>query len=46
MQVLKEFESAGYQLPKKRSRISKENGYYFEKKLSDSQKFLLDLKIY
>ena len=43
MQVLKEFESAGYQLPKKRSRISKENGYYFEKKLSDSQKFLLDL---
>ena len=43
MQVLKEFESAGYQLPKKRSRISKENGYYFEKKLSESQKILIDL---
>jgi len=43
MQVLKEFESSGYQLPKKRSRISKENGYYFEKKLSESQKTLLDI---
>ena len=43
MQVLKEFESVGYQLPKKRSRISKENGYYFEKKLSEAQIFLLDL---
>jgi len=43
MQVLKEFESVGYRLPKKRSRISKENGYYWEKKLSESQEILLDL---
>jgi len=42
MQVLKEFESV-VSLPKKRSRISKENGYYFEKKLSESQKILIDL---
>ena len=43
MQVLKEFESV-VSLPKKRSRISKENGYYFEKKLSEAQKFLLGLR--
>lgn len=42
MQVLKEFESV-VSLPKKRSRISKENGYYWEKKLNDSQKILVDL---
>jgi len=42
MQVLKEFESV-VSLPKKRSRISKENGYYWEKKLSESQKTLLDI---
>ena len=39
-QELKEFESR-YQLPKKRSRISKENNYYWEKKLSEAQKILL-----
>jgi len=37
MEVLKEFEFVESP-PKKRSRISKENGYYWEKKLSESQK--------
>ena len=39
-QELKEFESR-YQLPKKRSRISKENNYYWKKELSEAQKILL-----
>jgi len=41
-QQLKEFESV-VSLPKKRSRISKENGYFWKKELSESQKILLDL---
>jgi len=41
-QQLKEFEFV-VSLPKKRSRISKENNYYWEKKLSESQKTLLDI---
>jgi len=41
-QQLKEFESK-VSLPKKRSRISLENNYYWEKNLSESQKTLLRL---
>jgi len=39
-QQLKEFESV-VSLPQKRSRISKENNYYWEKRLSESQESLL-----
>jgi len=39
-QQLKEFEFV-VSLPKKRSRVTKENNYYFEKKLSEAQKILL-----
>jgi len=41
-QVLKEFESK-VSLPKKRSRATKENDYYWEKKLTESQKTLLEI---
>ena len=40
--LLKEFESK-VSLPKKRSRLSKENNYYWEKRLSESQKTLLEI---
>ena len=39
-QELKEFQFV-VSLPKKRSRLSQENNYYWEKRLSDSQKTLL-----
>ena len=41
-QQLKEFESK-VSLPKKRSRATKENNYYWEKNLSESQKTLLEI---
>ena len=41
-QELEEFESK-VSLPKKRSRATKENNYYYEKNLSDSQKTLLEI---
>lgn len=41
-QELKEFESK-VSLPKKRSRATKENNYYWEKNLSESQKTLLEI---
>ena len=40
MEFLKEFESV-VSPPKKRSRANEENGYYWEKRLSDSQESLL-----
>jgi len=41
-QQLKEFQFV-VSLPKKRSRINEENNYYWEKKLSESQKTLLEI---
>ena len=39
-QQLKEFQFV-VSLPKKRSRLSQENNYYYEKRLSESQESLL-----
>nr|AIF06858.1 hypothetical protein [uncultured marine thaumarchaeote KM3_196_F10] len=42
-QQLKEFESVVVSTALKRSKISKENNYYWEKRLSESQKILLEI---